>query len=268
MRVGYNTVEGSVIAGIVMHTITAAAHEMSSTIGRNKGCFLNWDKSVYAKDNIPMRNAALTTVAPTGTISMLIGVSGGVEPHFALAYTSKNILGGMDLAYLNPDLVPALMEAGVSATHLAQIMQNVAERKSLQVIPNVPDSVRRVFVTSMDISAQEHIRVQAKMQQHCDNAISKTINFPNKATKKEFEEGLFMAWDAGCKGLTMYRDGSRMIQVLNVVDKDVDGEVNEEEGAAKEMLSSSEKLCQCGGVFIASQGCEVCTLCGAGRCPM
>jgi ribonucleoside-diphosphate reductase alpha chain len=161
-----------------------------------------------------MRNAALTNIAPTGTIAMMFDVSGGVEPYFALAYHYKAILGGkISLSYINKHLEKALKE---SNSYSDDIMEKIVKEGTLKNIEEIPDYLKKVFVTSMDISAQAHIKMQASFQKYCDNAISKTINFENKATKEDVLDGYLLAWSLGCKGCTVYRDGSREIQILNL----------------------------------------------------
>ncbi len=161
-----------------------------------------------------MRNAALTNIAPTGTISMMFDVSGGVEPYFALAYYYKGILGGdTQLSYVNKWLKKALVERGI---YSEELMGKIIKEGTLQNLDEIPEDMKRTFVTSMDISSEQHTRMQAAFQKYCDNAISKTINFPNSATKEDVLQGYIFAWQLGCKGCTVYRDGSRELQVLNL----------------------------------------------------
>ena len=229
MKIPYNSPEARAMAEKVMGTITEAAREQSEALAAEKGLFPNYDLSVW-KGVRPQRNAALTTVAPTGTISMSVDVSGGVEPYFALAYFYSNILGGdVKLKYVNKHLRKALEDAGCFSDEL---LERIVLKGSVVGVEGVPDDVQRVFVTSMDISPEDHTAMQAAFQRHTDNAISKTINFPNSATVEEIRDGYINAWRLGCKGCTVYRDGSRMLQVLNLNDKDEPEEVEAEDAIA------------------------------------
>ena len=214
LRIPYNSEEGRKVAKIVMSTIQETSHEMSVELGKSKGVFNNWDKSIFKKNNIQRRNSALTNIAPTGAIAMMFNVSGGVEPYYALAYHYKNVLGGdVQLQYFNKHLESVLKEYDC---YTKEIMERIEKEGTLRGIKEIPESIRNVFVTSMDISAKDHILMQAVMQENCDNAISKTINFSNSATRKDILEGYILAWEKKCKGCTVYRDGSRFEQVLNI----------------------------------------------------
>lgn len=214
LGVGYGTDEGRAIASRVMETINVTAADESSKLAAAKGNFPNWDKSVFAASKTPMRNAALTNVAPTGTIGMIFDVSGGVEPYFALAYYYKNILGGnVKLSYVNKHLKKALEAHGIYSDAL---LDEIVSKGSLQHLTQLPVKLRETFVTAMDITAEQHIRMQATFQRHCNNSISKTINFQNGATRDDIRQGYLLAWELGCKGCTVYRDGSREEQVLNL----------------------------------------------------
>jgi len=166
------------------------------------------------KENKPRRNAALTCVAPTGSISMIFDSSGGIEPFFALAYHYKNVLGGkVKLTYFNKYLKEELVQKGF---YTPTIIEEICEKGSIQHIKEIPDEIKRVYVTAMDISSEDHIGMQAAFQKHCDNSISKTINFKFSATMEDVERGYIDAWGKGCNGCTVYRNGSRTMQVLNV----------------------------------------------------
>lgn len=215
MNVGYDTPEGLATAQRVMKIVNDAAHDTSQDLANTKGVFPNWEKSIFgpAGQNRPQRNAALTTVAPTGSISMFFDCSSGVEPFFALAYKKENIMGGDSLNYTNPHLEKTLKERGL---YTEELVADIMERGTIQHRADLPEDLRRVYVTAMDISAEDHIRMQAAFQEHTDNSISKTINFPNNATHEDVRVGYMLAWELGCKGGTMYRDGSRDEQVLNL----------------------------------------------------
>jgi ribonucleoside-diphosphate reductase alpha chain len=225
LGIGYNTPEGFAMAERVMGIIQDEAHHTSRKLADEKGVFPNWNKSVFAQRGVKMRNAALTTVAPTGTIAMMFDASGGVEPFFALAYHYKGILGGnVSLHYVNKYLERALKERGL---YNETIINRIIDEGSLQQIPEIPADIKRVYTTAMDIKAEDHIRMQAAFQKHVDNSISKTCNFPHNATHEDVREGYLLGWRLGCKGMTVYRDGSRDLQVLNL-NKDSKKEISAE----------------------------------------
>lgn len=214
LGIGYNTPEGFAMAERTMSIIQDESHKASQELAEEKGVFPNWNMSVYATEGVKMRNAALTTVAPTGTIAMMFDAGSGVEPFFALAYKKENILGGKaSLSYVNKFLEEALRDRGLYTDH---IVSRIVEEGTLQNIPEIPADMKRVFVTAMDISAEDHIRIQASFQKHVDNSISKTCNFPNDATHEAIRQGYILGWKLKCKGLTVYRDGSREVQILNL----------------------------------------------------
>lgn len=216
--VAYGSKEALMHARYAMLTITDAAHDWSVERGRKFGAFKNCPDHHVQCGRMMLapgrRNAALTNVAPTGTISMMLDVSGGIEPYFALAYHYRNVLGGdVELTYVNKHLEAALEKHGCNTP---AIREAIAQQGSVQRIDGVPDEVKKVFVTAMDLEADAHVRTQVVFQEVTHNAISKTINFPNSATRADIDAGFRAAWSGGCKGCTVYRDGSRFAQVLNV----------------------------------------------------
>ncbi len=280
LKVGYNSEEGRNIAEKMMSFINKTAHEMSEKLASEKGVFPNFDKSIYASLGKKMRNAALTTIAPTGTTSMLFNCSSGVEPYFALAYYYKGILGSNDteLYYANQYLEDALRSVNL---YNKDILQKIEEAGSVQGIEEIPEQMRKVFVASMDISADDHIKMQAAFQKHVDNSISKTVNFPNSATKNDVMQGYILAWELGCKGCTVYRDGSRDIQVLNLnnkadKNKEVEEIIEEENEVKKYNFNSGNKkevikkgICpECGSKIEVNEGCYVCRNCGFSACSL
>lgn len=214
LRLGYNTEEGQKMAEKVMKTINDEAHRTSRELAEEKGVFPNWDKSIYVKDKIKMRNAALTTIAPTGKISMMFDTTSGVEPEFALVYTKK-AMDGQEFLYTNQYLEHDLKQLGI---YSLELMERISKRGSLQGIDEIPAELKKIYVVSGDISAEDHIRMLAAFQKYVDNSISKTINFPNDAVEDDVRRGYLLAWKIGCKACTVYRDGSRQMQVLNVGD--------------------------------------------------
>jgi ribonucleoside-diphosphate reductase alpha chain len=215
LGLGYHSDEGRAIGEKVMKTVTDAAHAMSQELAEEKGIFPNFHLSVYAKKHENMRNAALTTVAPTGSIAMMFDCSSGIEPNFALAFIKQD-KDGQKYHYFNRYFEAALAAQGLSRETIEEIKKEVIATGSVQHLKNLPESFRKTFVVSMDISAEDHMQMQAAFQRHVDNSISKTINFPNSATKEDVMNGYIRAWQLKCKSATVYRDGSREVQILNI----------------------------------------------------
>ena len=215
MGIPYNSPKGFEMAEKVMGFIQEVSHEASEKLGVEKGSFPNYDKSVFEGSGKERRNAALTTVAPTGSISMILDVSSGIEPIFALAYVQQD-KDGQKYRYFNKYFEKALDELQLSQEEKDGILEEVIEKGTVQHLKNLPQELRDVFVVAMDILGEDHMKMQAAFQRHVDNSISKTINFPNSATKEEIAQSFVSAWELGCKSSTVYRDGSRVIQVLNI----------------------------------------------------
>ncbi len=208
----YNSNEAIELAERVMAFIHEKAIEASRGLAERRGTFPNWKGSIWEKRGIPVRNATLTTIAPTGTISIIAGCSSGIEPVFALAFYRDAVLDGEKLVEVNPIFRKVAIERGFFSEDL---VRRIMEEGGLHGMDDVPEDVRRVFVTAHEIEPSWHIRMQAAFQKHTDNAVSKTVNFPNSATKEEVAEVFLLAYRLGCKGVTVYRDGSREVQVLN-----------------------------------------------------
>ncbi|OHS95553.1 Ribonucleotide reductase, all-alpha domain containing protein [Tritrichomonas foetus] len=212
MRIPYDSEEGRNMARYLMKTIQDSAIEASVELGEEKGSFPNFEKSVWAQTKKTMRNASLTNVAPTGSTSMLFDVSSGIEPYFALAYRRANTMNGTKMEpFVNKHLKEALEMAGC---YNEEIMEKVLSSGSLQKVPEVPEEIRKVFVTSLDIAAEDHVKMQAAVQEYCCNAISKTINFTKDALPNDIKNAFIEGWRSGIKGMTVYRNGSRESQVL------------------------------------------------------
>ncbi len=216
LGVAYNSAEGQKIGEKVMKTITESAHEMSRELAKEKGVFENWNMSLSAKKKeAKRRNAALTTVAPTGSISMMLDVSSGIEPNFALSFIKQD-KDGHKYNYFNSYFEKELSKLKFSPDKLNEIKEEIVRTGSIQGIADLPASMRKTFVVSMDISADDHIGMQSAFQKNVDNSISKTINFPNSASKEDVFNGFVNAWKMKCKACTVYRDGSREVQILNI----------------------------------------------------
>jgi len=213
----------------MMGFIYKKALEASELLALEKGDFPSINKSIYKGRR--MRNATVTTIAPTGTLSMLAGVSSGIEPLFGLSYV-KEVLGGNRFRITNRRFEDVARRRGFWS---ADLMDEVAEKGSLKGIKGLPGDIREVFITAFEIPPAWHVQVQAAFQKHVDNAVSKTINFPHEATADDIKEAYVQAWRQGCKGLTIYRSGSRQNQVLRFTAKD-----SEEEDKAVRCVSCTD----------------------------
>jgi len=215
LNIPYNSEEAVALAEKVMSFILEVSNKKSLELGKIKGVFPAFKGSIYDKKDgqTRMRNATLTTIAPTGTISIIAGpCSSGIEPLFALSYY-RNVMDNDKLVEVEPLFEQVARERGF---YSRQLMEKIAESASIKDIKEIPEDVRRVFVTSHDISPEWHVRMQAAFQKYVHNATSKTVNFPHEATIDEVRKSYILAFDLNCKGITIYRDKSREEQVLNV----------------------------------------------------
>ncbi len=223
LGIPYDSEDAIVVAEKIMKFVEDSSKEASRELANKRGNFPNYNYSIYAKNGMPMRNATTTTIAPTGSISMIADASSGIEPIFALAYY-KQVLDGKRLPYVYERLFNILKEKGIYTEQLAQKI--IDNRGSLVGIEEVPDDIKEIFVTAMDISYKAHIDIQAAFQKYTDNAVSKTINMANSASVDDVEEAYDYAYKKGLKGITVYRDGSRQEQVLVVPKKEEKGRQN------------------------------------------
>lgn len=233
MGLPYGSEKAVKLAEAVMGFITDTARKASQELAKVRGAFPLFSESIF-KDGPALRNATVTTIAPTGTLSIIAGCSSGVEPVFAYAFV-RNVMDGTEMLEVNPVLEEALKSRGLSSPEL---MHKIAEQGTLAHIPEIPEELRRVFVCAHDIRPEDHVRTQAAFQRHTDNAVSKTVNFQNSATREDVSRVYQLAWKEGCKGVTIYRDGSRFSQVLNV------GKVKKEEDVSAEDASVGETAVQ------------------------
>jgi len=212
LGIPYNSEQALELAEKLMRFIDEEAHKKSEEIAEKRGSFPNFDKSIWKDRYKAMRNATVTTIAPTGSISIIAGCSSGIEPLFAISFI-RNVLDGTRLFETNPLFEIIAKERGF---YNAGILEEIAKTGSVQRIDGVPDDVKRVFVTALDIAPEWHVRMQAAFQKYTDNAVSKTVNMPFEATVEDVRKVFELAWQLKCKGITVFRYGSRPEQVLYI----------------------------------------------------
>lgn len=210
--IAYNSPEGLAFAENVAKTLQDESHKASAELAKKRGIFPNWKGSVWEQREMPMRNAAVICIAPTGSISRLVGCSSGIEPHYMVAY-AHNILEGRRFVEVNPVFERIGRKEGWYSDAL---VRRVIERGSLQGIPEIPEHIRAAFVTAHEMSPSAHVKMQAVFQKHCDAGVSKTINLPATATVDDVKAAILWAHELKCKGITVYRDGSRPNQPLTL----------------------------------------------------
>ncbi|MBI5406937.1 MAG: vitamin B12-dependent ribonucleotide reductase [Nitrospirae bacterium] len=213
LGVPYDSTDGIETARSVMRFIRAIGHSESEKLAQQRGVFPNWEGSVYQREGKRLRNAYITTVAPTGTLSMIADTSGGCEPEFSLIWY-KNVMGGEHLPYMLEAFVDVAKTEGFWSSNLADRI--VANHGSVRGLDEVPAKWQTVFATAHDVSPEWHVRMQAAFQEYTDSAVSKTINLHKEATGEDVKQAYLLAYKLGCKGITVYRDGSRSEQVMNV----------------------------------------------------
>ncbi len=213
LGIPYDSEEAVSCAETVMALISKEAAAASAALAKTRGNFPHYEKSRFDQPPTPeMRNATTTTIAPTGTISIIAGTSSGIEPLFAVAHV-RHVLEDKQLTEIHPLFVKAVKKEGI---YNKALVDEIAAKGSIQAIEGIPDHIKRLFRTSHDISAEWHIRIQAAFQKFTDNAVSKTVNFPIEATVEDVEKVYRLAYEIECKGVTIYRYGSRDKQVLNI----------------------------------------------------
>ncbi|MBN1544208.1 vitamin B12-dependent ribonucleotide reductase [Candidatus Woesearchaeota archaeon] len=212
LKAPYNSQKAVRLAEDVMKFIREKAVDESQRLAEERGSFPNFKKSALAKKYKRMRNASVTTVAPTGTISIIAGCSSGIEPLFGVSFV-RNVMSGAQLLETNADFELVAKQRGF---YSKDIMMDIAQQGTVQNVRGVPKDVKDVFVTSSDISPEWHIKIQAAFQRYTDSAVSKTINFPSTATIEDIEKAYALAHRLRCKGITVYRYGSREGQVLTL----------------------------------------------------
>jgi ribonucleoside-diphosphate reductase alpha chain len=212
LGIRYDSEEALQLAERLMKFIDEEAHKKSMEIAEERGSFPNFEKSIWKDKYKAMRNATVTTIAPTGSISIIAGCSSGIEPIFAISFI-RNVLGGTRLFETNPlfELV-----AKERSFYSAKLLEEIAKTGSVQKIDEVPEDVKRLFVTALDIAPEWHVKMQAAFQKYTDNAVSKTVNMPTEATIEDVKRVYELAWKLKCKGITVFRYGSKPEQVLYI----------------------------------------------------
>ncbi|HET7754714.1 MAG TPA: adenosylcobalamin-dependent ribonucleoside-diphosphate reductase [Anaeromyxobacteraceae bacterium] len=242
-RVPYDSPAATALATELARFVQSEAHAASEALAAERGPFPGWPTSAPAgAGERARRNATVTTIAPTGTLSVIAGCSSGVEPLFAVAYV-RHALGDVALEEEHPELLAALRDAG-ALDALPRILANGRCRG----VPGVPESIQAVFATAHDVAPEAHVRMQAAFQRHVDNGVSKTINLPRDASVDSVQQAYRLAHELGCKGITVYRDGSRREQVL------------------RGGVSSGSACPQCGAKLARTGGCSTCRACGYATC--
>jgi ribonucleoside-diphosphate reductase alpha chain len=244
LGVPYDAPEALAVADEVMGFVQREAHAASKTLAKERGAFPGFPTSALAvRGAAARRNATVTTIAPTGTLALIAGCSSGIEPLYALAYV-RRALDASELRDEHPLLAEALRSAGAEAA-----LATVRTMGRARGIQGVPDAIGHVFATAYDVSPEAHVRMQAAFQRHVDNGVSKTINLPRHATTEDVAGAYRLAFELGCKGITVYRDGSREKQVLT-------------SGATR----NGEECPQCEAPLVLSGGCRTCARCGWASC--
>ena len=256
LNIKYNSKEGLAIGEKIMAFISDEARKASMQLAQERGVFPFWKGSTYEKEGIQIRNSTLTTIAPTGSIGLIADASGGLEPNFAIAHL-RRVMGGTELLYANQHFEKVMKEQGL---YSEELMREVAMKGSIQTISQIPEEIRQVFVTALDIPPEWHVLMQATFQKHVDSCISKTINFPANATIEDVEAAFMAAWHLGCKGVTIYRDRSIDNQVLDV-------QTDRKVLAARDENKKKEEQCpDCGTAMRIAEGCALCLNCGHATC--
>jgi len=286
LGIRYDSNEALMLAEQVMSFITENARKMSMELAEERGPFPEFNNSIWARLGYkPLRNSTVTTIAPTGTISIISGgASQGIEPIFSVVYL-RNVHEslGTNLIEVDNEFEEYALEYNFYSDEL---LQKIAGRASIQDVEEIPEEVRKLFVTAYDVAPEWHVKMQAAFQKYVDNAVSKTINLPNWATPQDIEKVYTMAYELNCKGITVYRDASKNVQVLQAYNpsgqKSLEAlkskhEKNDEPPASIEMIKANastymlstekEHRCpDCGTVMIASEGCYTCPKCGYSEC--
>ncbi len=213
LGISYDSVEAINLAEKVMSFIQRETIRASMKLAEERGCYPNWSKSAHAEEGRKMRNATVSSIAPTGTISIIAGTSASIEPLFAIAYRRSHILENQTLTEMNPVFLEYLKRTG---TYDASLVEDLASAGRLSDLEGIPDIVKKIFVTALEISYEQHIRIQAAFQKYVDNSVSKTVNLAEDSEVEDVKNAYLLSYNLGCKGVTIFRQGSRKEQVLEL----------------------------------------------------
>ena len=211
LGIPYNSHEAIDFAERLMRFIHKESLQASQFLAAERGVFPNYEKSIYPKKGLRVRNATVNTIAPTGTISIIAGCSSGIEPLFAISFV-RNVLSGTKLFEVNPYFEEMAKAKGF---YSKELIAELAHSGSLKKMKGIPGSIKRTFVTAFDVTPQQHVQIQAAFQKYTDNSVSKTINLPADATVEDVRKIYLLAYKLKCKGITIYRYGSKQDQVLS-----------------------------------------------------
>ncbi|HOM27396.1 MAG TPA: adenosylcobalamin-dependent ribonucleoside-diphosphate reductase [bacterium] len=214
LKIPYGSDESFILAEELMKFINEKAFEYSVLLGREKGSFPNFEKSIYYKKTDALRNATRTTIAPTGTLSIIANCSSGIEPIFGVAFI-RNVLEGIKFLEINPVFEKIAKEENFLTP---QILKEIIKTGSLKDVKGIPEEYKKIFLTALDIEPIKHLKMQSIFQKYTDNAVSKTVNLPYDATIEDVKEIFINGWKMKCKGITVFRYGSKTQQVLSYAD--------------------------------------------------
>ena len=239
LGIPYNSEEAVKLGEKVMKFISDESHRASMKLAEKRGVFPAWEGSEWWKKSIKIRNATTTTIAPTGTISIIAGTSSSIEPLFAIAFI-RRVLDGQELLEVNPIFEDMMKDIGLYSDDL---MRKVAETGTTKDIDEIPDEIKRLFITAHEVSPEWHVRMQAAFQKYVDNAVSKTVNLRRDATIEDVENTYILAWQLRCKGITIYRDQSKNVQVIYKGTKEIaEREVKREEEKEESLIPLDFKV--------------------------
>lgn len=248
LGVPYDSREAVAVAGELMGFVAKEAEAESCRLAEQRGAFPNYARSIFPELGIKRRNATVTTIAPTGTISLIAGCSSGIEPLFALCFV-RHVLEERREFHIHP-----LFEKMAGAYLTAEIRNKILLTGSAKDVKELPESIRSIFVTAHDIDPEWHVRMQAAFQEHVESAVSKTVNLRRTATRSDIEKVFLLAHELGCKGITVFRDGCKSEQVL-------------EAGKAEQPGPAGVQRCpECGGTMAKTSACVTCLSCGYAFC--
>jgi ribonucleoside-diphosphate reductase alpha chain len=228
LGIPYNSKDAVQFAAKLMRFIYTESLRASVKLAKTRGVFPNFKKSIYAKDNIRLRNATVNTIAPTGTISIIAGCSSGIEPLFAISFT-RHVLSGTRLFEINPLFEKLARERNFYSN---KIMIEIAQQGSIQKISGIPPSIKKTFITAFDVEPLEHLYIQAAFQKYTDNSVSKTVNLPTQARPEDVKKIYLAAHKLKCKGITIYRYGTKKEQVLSF---------SEQEGRTPKLVTAASE---------------------------